>query len=255
MKLLSSLVLATLVLLSASVLRAAQVTVFAAASLTDALKEIGALYETNSSDTVVFNFAASGPLARQIEAGAPADIFISADQARADALAAKGLLVDASRRNLLGNVLVLVTPLAGTGILAPADLTNAAVKHIALGDMKSVPCGTYAQKYLVQLGLWPVLAPKVIPCESVRSVLATVETGNVDAGVVYRTDAAISKKVKVVYEVPASAAPDITYPAALVKQSPSPVAAAKFLDYLSSDAATEIFRRYGFIIPTTAPAK
>ena len=235
-------------LLFAASIHAAQVTVFAAASLTDALKQIGAEYEKSSGDKIIFNFAASGPLARQIEAGAPADIFLSADEARADALAAKGLLVDGSRRSLLGNTLVIVTTPDNTTIRAPLDLTNAAVRRIAIGDAKSVPFGTYAKEYFSKLGVWPAIEPKAVPCESVRAVLATVESGNVDAGMVYKTDAAISKKVKVAFEVPAADGPKITYPTALVKNSPQPDAAKKFLEHLSSADATKVFREFGFIV-------
>jgi molybdate transport system substrate-binding protein len=234
--------------LATGALHAAEVTVFAAASLTDALKQIAADYEKSTGDKVVFNFAASGPLARQIEAGAPVDIFISADEARCDALAAKGLLLNDSRRNLLGNTLVIVTPPEDTTIHGPADLTNAAVKRVALGDLKSVPVGTYAREYFQRQGLWTGVEPKSIPCESVRAVLATVETGNVDAGVVYKTDARISKKVKVAYEVPAADGPKITYPAALVTGAPQLEAAKKFFAYLASPDAGKVFQGYGFIV-------
>ena len=175
---------------------------FAAASLTDSLQEIAAAYEKQSGERIVFNFAASGLLARQIEEGAPADLFISADEARADALETKGLIVKETRQNLLANSLVIVTAPDTATVQSPGDLTNAAVKRVALGDPKTVPAGTYAKVYLEKSGLWPAIEPKVIPCENVRAVLAAVESGNVDAGLVYKTDAAISKKVRVVFEVP-----------------------------------------------------
>src|SRR5208282_3607931 len=123
-------------------------------------------------------------------------IFISADEAKADALEKKGLLVKETRKSLLGNSLVIVTPSDSAAIQSPADLTNAAVKRVALGDPKIVPAGTYAKAYLEKSGLWPGIEPKVVPCENVRAVLAAVESGNVDAGLVYKTDAAISKKVR-----------------------------------------------------------
>jgi molybdate transport system substrate-binding protein len=242
------LVAAVAALLLASPVRATPVNVFAAASLTDALKQIAVDYEKTSGDHIAFNFAASGPLARQIEAGAPADVFISADEARADELAGKGLLVTGSRRSLLGNTLVIVTPPDNTTIHTPTDLTNSAVKRIALGDPKSVPCGTYSRQYFDGLGVWPLVAAKMIPCENVRSVLATVETGDVDAGIVYKTDAAVSKNVKVVYEVPVADGPKITYPAALVSGSSQTEAAQKFLDYLSTPRAQKIFRDAGFVV-------
>jgi molybdate transport system substrate-binding protein len=255
MKHLKTLLASAIVLLLAAQLRAAQVTVFAAASLTDSLKQIAADYEKLAGDKIVFNFGASGTLARQIEAGAPADLFIFADEARADALAAEGLLVSGTRKSLLGNVLVIVTPTDAAVIHSPAELTNAAVQHIALGELKTVPCGTYAKAYLEKMQLWPAVETKVVPCESVRAVLAAVESGNVDAGFVYKTDAAISKKVKVAFEVPAADAPKISYPFALLKDAPQPDAAKKFMAYLDSDAAAAVFKQFGFIVLSSAPVK
>ena len=233
-------------------LRAATVLVFAAASLTESLQEIAAAYEKQSGDKIVFNFAASGTLARQIEEGAPADIFFSADEAKADALEKKGLLVKETRKSLLGNSLVIVTPPDSAAIQSPADLTTAAVKRVALGDPRIVPAGTYAKAYLEKSGLWAGVEPKVVPCENVRAVLAAVESGNVDAGVVYKTDAAISKKVKVAFEVPAADGPKISYPAALVANAPHPDAAKKFLGCLTGSEADAIFARHGFIVLSTA---
>lgn len=240
-------------ILATAPLHAAQVTVFAAASLTDALKQIAVGYEKSSGDHIVFNFAASGVLARQIEAGAPADIFFSADEAQMDRVATKALLAPDSRRDLLGNTLVLVTTPDSVAIHSPTDLTNAAVHRIALGDPKIVPAGTYAESYLEKIGCWPVIEPKIVPCENVRAVLAVVESGNADAGFIYKSDAAISKKVKVAYEVPLADGPKIVYPAALVKGSSQPDAAAKFLAYLASENSSKIFRQFGFIALETSP--
>ena len=240
--------LAAVLILAASVGQAATVTVFAAASLTDALKQIATDYEKSSGDKIVFNFGSSGTLARQIEAGAPADMLFSADEAKVVALAAAGLLVADSRKNLLGNSLVIITAPDSTMISAPSDLTNASVKRIALGDIKSVPAGTYAKSYLEKLGCWPVIESKVIPCETVRAVLAAVESGNVDAGIVYKTDAATSKQVKVAFAVPAADGPKIIYSAALVSASPQATAANKFLGYLAHEDAGVVFGRCGFIV-------
>jgi molybdate transport system substrate-binding protein len=236
-------------------INAATVTVFAAASLTDSLKQVAPDYEKASGDKIVFNFAASGTLSRQIEAGAPADIFFSADETKADALEKKGLLVSGTRKSLLGNSLVIITTPDAAAIHSPSDLTNAVIQHLALGDVKIVPAGTYAKAYLEKIGVWPAVEPKVVPCENVRAVLAAVESGNVDAGIVYKTDAAISKKVKVAFEVPAADAPTISYPLALVKDSPQPEAAKKFISYLDSDAATAVFKQFGFIVRSSNPAK
>jgi len=234
---------------------ATTLTVFAAASLTDSLKQIATDYEKTSGDKVVFNFAASGTLARQIEAGAPADIFFAADETKVDALEKKGLLVSGTRKSVLGNTLVIVTPTGTPAINSPAELTNAAVKHIALGELKTVPCGTYAKACLEKLQLWPAVENKVVPCESVRAVLAAVESGNVDAGFVYKTDAAISQKVKVAYEVPVTDAPKISYPLALLKDAPQPEAAKKFIAYLESDVATVVFKKFGFLALSSPPTQ
>jgi molybdate transport system substrate-binding protein len=229
-------------------LHAAQVMVFAAASLTDSLRQIAADYEKTSGDKIVFNFAASGVLARQVEAGAPADIFFSADEVQMNGLAAKGLVIPESRHDLLGNSLVVVTPPANTTIHSLADLTNATVQRIALGDSKIVPAGIYARAYLEKVGYWPAVESKVIPCENVRAVLAVVESGNADAGIVYKTDAAISKKVSLACEIPSADGPTITYPVALLKDAPQASAAEKFLSYLNSPAASATFVKAGFVV-------
>jgi molybdate transport system substrate-binding protein len=236
--------------------RSAEVIVFAAASLTESLKEIAATYEQQSGDRVVFNLAASGPLARQIEEGAPADVFISADEARMDALEQQDLIVKETRRSRLSNLLVIVTspdnPLA---LASPTDLAQPAVKRVALGEVRTVPVGAYAREYLTRLELWTAIEGKVIPCESVRAVLAAVESGNVDAGIVYRTDAAVSRKVTVVFEVPRDAGPAISYPMALVTHARQPVAARKFLDHLGGDAAAVVFTRHQFLLLPGGPKR
>ena len=227
----------------------AEVTVFAAASLTDSLRQIAAVYEKQSSDKVIFNFAGSSTLARQIEAGAPADVFFSADEAWMDAVAKRGLIDADTRRSRLGNALVVVVPLDSALRIATAGaLTNGAVKRIALADPKAVPAGIYAREWLEKAGLWRFIEPKVVPTENVRGALAAVESGNVEAGIVYNTDAGISKKVRIAYEVPTVDSPVISYPVALVKNSPQPGPARRFLQFLDSDAAGKIFERFGFVV-------
>jgi len=256
MKSIRQILIAAIFALAATVgLHAADVTVFAAASLTDALKQIAADYEKASGDKVVFNFAASGTLTRQLEAGAPADIFFAADEAKADTLEKEGLLVSGTRKSLLGNTLVIVLALDAAAIHSAAELTNATIQHIAAGDAKIVPAGTYAKAYLEKLRLWPALETKVVPCESVRAVLAAVESGNAEAGFVYKTDAAISKKVKVAVEVPAADAPKISCPLALLKEAPQPEAAKKFIAYLEADAAAAVFKQFGFLVWSSPPVK
>jgi molybdate transport system substrate-binding protein len=237
-------------LISLSAIRADEVEVFAAASLTDALKEIAATYEKAGGDKVVFNFAASNTLAMQIKAagGAPADIFFSADEAKMDDLEKSGLIVKESRKDLLSNSLVIVVPADSSVVLTSAtQLADPKFKKIALGQPQSVPAGIYAKEYLQKIGIWPQIEARVIPSESVRTALAAVETGNVEAGIVYKTDALHSKKVKVAYEVPVADGPAISYPAAQVQGSKHAADAKKFLDYLGQGSSLKVFEKYGFI--------
>jgi molybdate transport system substrate-binding protein len=228
-------------------LQAAEVTIFAAASLTNAMKDIASAYEAKSGDKLVFNFAGSNELATQIKKGAPVDIFFSADEIQMDGLAKAGLIDSASRTDLLSNTLVIVVPKDGPASLTPAGLEDAAIKRLALADPKSVPAGVYARDYLTKLGLWNKLESKVVPTVNVRAALAAVESGNVEAGIVYKTDAGISKAVKIAYEVPRGEGPAISYPVALVKGGPDAEAARKFLSYLESDEGAAVFKKYGFL--------
>jgi molybdate transport system substrate-binding protein len=216
-------------------------------SLTDSLKQITAAYEEESGDKIIFNFGASSTLARQIEEGAPADIFFSADEAKMDGLEKKDLIDATTRKSRLGNSLVVVV--AADSVLqiqSASDLTNGSVQKVALADPKAVPAGIYAKSWLEKQQVWLMIGPKVVPTENVRAALAAVESGNVDAGVVYKTDANISKKVKVAYEVPVADAPVISYSMAFVKESKQSDAAKKFLNYLDSKEAGDIFKKFGF---------
>ncbi len=245
------LVLVSLVL--ARTAPAAQLTIHAAASLTDAMKEIGAVYEKQSGDHLRLNFDASSVLARQIEAGAPADLFLSADEAKMDQLEKAGMLVPGTRRDLLRNTLVIVVPAESPlTIHAAADLAGAEIKKIALAQPGSVPAGIYAKEYLTAQGLWEKVTGKVVPTQNVRAALAAVESGNVEAGFVYKTDALLSKKVKVALEIPAAQGPVISYPVAILNASPDPAAAKRFLVYLESAAALDVFQKYGFALAAKA---
>jgi molybdate transport system substrate-binding protein len=240
---------AAVLLLSLAQAPAATIRVFAAASLMDSLKEISAAYRGQTGDTIVFNFGASSFLARQIEEGAPADIFFSADDAKMDALEAKGHLAKDTRRNLLSNSLVIVTASdSELKITSAADLGRSEVKRVALGNPKTVPAGIYAKAYLTKAKLWPAVSAKIVPTDNVRAALAAVESGNVGAGMVYKTDAAISKQVKIVCEISGANAPDIRYPMALLKEAKEPEAAQKFLVHLASDEAGRVFEKFGFIL-------
>ncbi len=230
-------------------MKEALVLVFAAASLTDALTAIGTAWEKSGGEKIAFNFASSSTLARQIREGAPADLFLSADEAQMDTLQKAGLLVPETRRSVLSNELVVVVP-AGSPlkIVSEKDLAGPRVGTLAIAEPTSVPVGVYSKNFFERAGIWGAVASKVVPTENARATLAAVESGNVDAGLVYRTDAAISKRVRVAFEVPAATGPSISYPFALVKGAPREAAARKFLEYLSSKAAREVFVRYGFLV-------
>jgi molybdate transport system substrate-binding protein len=229
--------------------RVDEIVVSAAASLTDVLKEIATGYQSKTKHTVRFNFGSSSGLARQIEEGAPADIFFSADTAQMDVLDKNGRLEPGTRKNLLSNQLVLIVPAdSKLGISSPKDLLKADVKKIALAEPSSVPVGVYSSKYLTEEGLWGRMKSKLIPVQDVRATLAAVESGNVEAGFVYKTDAAISKKVKIAYEVPIDKGPKITYSLAIVAESKRKNAAREFLNYLQSQPAKDAFKKFGFVV-------
>ncbi len=240
-----SLLSIVLVALTAS-LSAADVRVFAAVSLTEALEEIAQAYQKETADEVVFHFGASSMLARQIEQGAPADLFLSADEARMDALAKRDLIVTATRASVFSNTLVVVVPKdGGMTIASPSQL--ASIRSIALAEPSSVPAGVYARMWLQKIGLWERIQPKVIPTDNVRAALAAVESGNVDAAIVYKTDARIAKRTRVAYEVPRAQGPAISYPFAMLRDAENRKAAMRLLAYLKSKAALSIFAKHGFI--------
>jgi molybdate transport system substrate-binding protein len=226
-----------------------EILVSAAASLTDVLKEISNGYQGKSKHTVKFNFGPSSGLARQIEEGAPADIFFSADLPQMDALDKNGRLELGTRKNLLSNQLVIIVPADSKFAISSAkDLLKADIKRIALAEPSSVPVGIYSSKYLADEGLWNKVKPKVVPVQDVRATLASVESGNVEAGFVYKTDAAVSKKVKIAYEVPIDKGPKITYSIAIVKESKRKDAARDFIGYIQTSAARDAFRKFGFVV-------
>ncbi len=230
-------------------LRADEVVVSAAASLKDALSQIGADYQSSAGDMVVFNFAGSNVLARQIKEGAPVDILFSAGEAPMDALQEAALIVPESRQSLLGNTLaIIVAREHGAVVREPRDLTGNSIRHVALADPQAVPAGIYARTFLEKVGLWKSIEPKVVPTQNVRAALAAVASGDAEAGIVYQTDAAISKAVKVAYHVPLKDVPDISYPVALLKNAPHADQARKFLQFLESASAKRIFKNFGFIV-------
>jgi molybdate transport system substrate-binding protein len=220
--------------------------VFAASSTADALTEIGAGYEARTGRKVRFTFGGSSELARQLESGAQADVFLSADVEKMDALARAGKVVGASRRDLLSNVLVVVVPKDSATVLARAsDL--ASLKKIATGETTTVPIGIYARRWLESAGAWEAVKPNIVATIDVRAALAAVETETVDAAIVYKTDALVSTRVRIALEVPAGEGPEIAYPiAALVGGQEA--AAAAFLDELRGTDARAVFTRRGFIV-------
>ncbi len=226
-------------------------TVAAAASLTDVAKELQTVYSTkNPNVTIAYTLAASGTLQQQIEEGAPVDLFISAGKSQMDALEQKGLIVTASRKNVVGNELVLVAG-KDSKLTAFDGLKEATVKKIAIGTPESVPAGQYAKDTLTTMGMWDQLQSqsKFVQAKDVRSVLNYVETGEVDAGLVYRTDAATSDKVKIVAAAPAGSSKPIIYPMAVIASSKQQQEAQQFEDFLTSAEATQLFEKYGFTKP------
>lgn len=241
--------LAIFAVLAALATRAADITVFAATSLTDCLKAIASDYEATNHSKIYFNFAASSTLARQIENGAPADIFFSADEAKMDALEKQGFILDDTRKSRLSNSLAIIVPSnSSLKFDSATSLTNSNIKRIALADPKAVPAGIYSKSYLQNLHIWTAIEPKIIPTENVRAALAAVESGNVDAGMVYKTDAAISKNVKVAFEIRSAEGPRISYPVAVAKTSAHPDEAKSFLTFIDGPKAAAIFEHYGFIV-------
>ena len=228
--------------------------VSAAASLSETMTEISELHLKSHGEKLVLNFGGSNALARQIKEGAPCDLFFSADEATLKQLLAEDLLHTNSVTNLLGNALVVITPSESPlQIKSAADLTS--VKRLALGDPAAVPAGVYARKWLESQDVWKAIEPKVVATENVRGALAAVASGNVDAGVVYKTDAMTSKEVSVAYEVPADQAPPIIYPIAATKSSKDPGKAIRFIAFLRTEEVAAVFRKHGFVPlpPPTAP--
>ena len=220
----------------------------AAASLTNALNEINKLYtQSKPWVTIAPNYASSGTLQMQIENGAPCDVFLSAAATQMDNLQNENLLLNATRINLLTNTIVLIVPKGNTlGITGFSDLTQSKVKLIAIGDPKSTPAGTYAQQAFTELGILAAIQSKFVLGSIITQVLQYVDTGNVDAGVVFSTDALSDSNVTVVATGPADVNASIVYPSAIIKASKVATAAQDYLNFLSSAQAKAIFVKYGF---------
>ncbi|MVP00253.1 molybdate ABC transporter substrate-binding protein [Paenibacillus lutrae] len=226
--------------------------VSAAASLRESMEEIGAIYMNQHSHiNIFFNFASTGSLQKQIEQGAPADIFLAAGTSQMEALIDKKYIDPSHSKVLLTNELVLITSRTGAAELnLPEDLTNPAVTRIAIGDPKTVPAGSYAQRVMSGAGLWESVQDKLVLAKDVRQVLAYVETGNADAGFVYKTDALYSDKVRLI-ELKGPAAKDIKieYPAGIVANSSHREEAATFYSFLLGKEAEAVYVKNGFTLP------
>ena len=219
----------------------------AAASLTDCMNELKALYmEHNPSVVINCNYGSSGALQQQIEQGAPADLFFSAGLKQMKALVEKGLMDTSTVKNILENQVVLVVPKNGPRLSSFDDLRKPSVTKIGIGDPKSVPAGQYAEQVFKNLGLVEAISSKLVLAKDVREVLFWVETGNVDAGIVYSTDTLISNKVVVSAIAPENSHEKIVYPVGVVKDSAHPKEAKAFENFLFTDEAIEIFEKYGF---------
>jgi molybdate transport system substrate-binding protein len=228
-------------------------TVFAAASMTNAMQDIGTLWQAGGHKKVTFSFAASSALALQIEHGAPASLFLSADEKWMDELAKKNVIIAATRTDLVGNSLVLVEPNSTLKPIAlkpgaPVLALLGASGRLAVGDPAHVPAGIYAQQALTKLGLWGNLKPRLAPADSVRSALRLVETGEAPAGIVYATDVRITPQLGVAGTFPADSHDPIRYPVALTKSGNTKDGKA-FLAFLHSDQARDVFDHYGFTAP------
>ena len=223
-------------------------TVSAAISLKDSLDEIARLYQSKMPAVAIhFNYGASGTLQRQVEEGAPVDVFVSASPNQMDALEAEQLVLAETRKDLVKNAIVLIVLKGKLGISSFADLAKPEVKVIAVGEPQSVPAGKYAQEVLVRLDLYDQLKPKFVLAKDVRQVLTYVATGNADAGIVYVTDAKTSDHVVVVATATEDSHSPVIYPVAVLKGSKNASAAKAFEEFLLGAKARAVFQKYGFI--------
>lgn len=230
------------------VMAASELTVFAAASMREAMERIGQAYETETGNRVIFSFAGTGTLARQVEAGAPADLFVSADEAWMDYVVDRGAVDAQTVRQIASNKLVLI----GSKDAQSLELTDSRLLdeldggRLAIADPETVPAGRYGKAALESLKLWEAVSPRLAPMENVRIALASVARGDTPLGLVYRTDAAVEPDVAVLAELPPGSYPEIRYLAALTGAGSYP-AGEPFLEYLTGDQAREILQSLGFV--------
>lgn len=222
--------------------------VSAAASLTDVLNELGDIYmEENSNVDIKFSYGSSGALQAQIEEGAPVDVFFSAAQKQMDALEEGGHIVSDTRKTLLINKVVLIAPVdSQLEIKSFEDLLKDDIEKIAIGDPSNVPVGQYSEEMFTNLNILDDITPKAVYATDVRTVLTWVESGEVDCGLVYATDAYTTDKVKIIAESPEGSHKEVSYPIAAIKDSKNLDAAKAFIDFLSTEEVAETFKKYGF---------
>lgn len=226
---------------------AVEINVSAAASLTEALTEIQSEYAKKSNGSIVFNFAGSGALQKQIQEGAPCDLFLSASKENMDVLEEAGLVVADTRKDLLGNTLTLIASKEKKDVIKDDTYLNKEdVTSISIGTPDSVPAGKYAQETFEKMGIWQDIQPKLILGKDVKQVLEYVETGNVDCGLVYKSDAKLLKTGVIVCDMPEDSHSPIVYPTALMTEAAQPEAAKAFYEFLQSDYANKVFEKYGF---------
>ena len=224
-----------------------ELTISAAASVQDAMTAVQDAYQVEApSVAITYNFGSSGSLAQQVAQGAPTDVLLSASKKWMDDLEGQGQILPDSRQDLLLNSLVMIVPQDKADITSFEDFRSNKVSKLSIGEPESVPAGRYAKEALTSMNLFDALQPKMVFAKDVRQVLSYVATGNVDAGLVYATDAKISDRVKVVATAPAASHSPIVYPIAVVANSENAEAAQAFVDFLSSDTAIGIFEEYSF---------
>jgi molybdate transport system substrate-binding protein len=243
------LALASLIALGLTLSSHAQETelvVSAAASLADVMAELTTMYRAEARVEVRVNTGGSNTLARQIVEGARVDLFISADEAQMDVVESAGRVVPGSRADLVTNVLVIVVPSDSSTLVSSArDLAGAGVRRVAMGNPEIVPAGVYGRRWLERMGVWPAVAPKVVPLPTVRAALSAVQESRVDAGIVYATDARVTRAVRVAVAAPDEEALAVVYPAAAMRGARER-AAVRFLAWLREEAATRVFIQAGF---------
>jgi len=232
-----------------------EVMIYAAASLRDALETLAPACGRAAGARLAFNFAGSNDLARQIMAAGRADLFLSADEEWMDRVEAGGFVEPGSRRALLANHLAVIARRDAdfAAVDGARTLLSPAIRRLALADPDAVPAGRYARAWLQSAGVWDAVAPRVLPALDVRAALAAVESGAAEAGVVYRTDAALARTVQVVYEVPAGEGPRISYPLAVLRGRPHTAEARRVAVCFAGPGAAAVFARFGFIVTAAAP--